>query len=263
MINHTRNAYLREMGIDVWVAREHVPASPVPLVRLGTLALAAASGVRAEAAAAIPPPLPKTAVPKTAPPKSASTGAAAAVSVAAGGVAAKPAAVAVIPRALAPAQPQPEFLLCFVDFTHARHDLSCVFYLPYATPGLPPAVSRFADNLAVACFGQATVPQRSELRWPMVKAAHIVQSADEARQVVAARLANCARHILVFGRDALPYVGVDAQSTPGLPVQTNGRTVWPVAAVDHYFAGGGAKARLWQTLLSLQSAAATGAGFDS
>jgi hypothetical protein len=256
------------MGIDVWVAREHVPASPVPLVRLGALALAAASRVRAEAAAAMPPPAPKTAVPKTAPPKTAppktaSTGAAAAVSAAAGGVSAKPVAAAATPRGPAPAQPQPEFLLCFVDFTHARHDLSCVFYLPYATPGLPPAVSRFADNLAVACFGQATVPQRSELRWPMVKAAHIVQSADEARQVVAARLANCARHILVFGRDALPYLGVDAQSTPGLPVQANGRTVWPVAAVDHYFAGGGAKARLWQTLLSLQSAAATGAGFDS
>ena len=255
-MSNARNTYLREMGIDVWVLRENVPDSPVGIERLGArqeIAVEQAPPValvqRAQAPANRQPASPTT-----------QAGSATKDAVLPGRSASQTSQLEPKETTIKPVgQPEPEFLLCFMDYTLAEQDFSCVFYLPYATRSLPLEVSRFADSIGVARFSQLTVPERSELRWPMVKAAHIAQSAAEAKQVVGAGINQRGRHVLVFGQAAFEYFDIPRQAPLGVSCAVGGKVLWPLADVNHYFTETDAKIELWRILVEIKASGALGA----
>jgi len=257
-MSNLRNAYLREMGVDVWVLREHVPSNPVSIERLGgknPLALESAPSGPVAMAQTLANSA-STRVASTRPIQAPRQPALPEPSVVQAGQKSQPSQVRSKQDGLkSVGESEPEFLLCFSDYSVADQDVSCVFYLPYATPGLPIEVRRFADNVAVALFGQVTAPERSELRWPMVKAAHIPQSAVEAKQVVAVRLEQRGRQVLVFGQAAFQFFDIAPQTPIGAACSVAGKTLWPLAEVGHYFTDAEAKRRLWKTLVAIKAQA--------
>lgn len=254
-MSNARNTYLREMGIDVWVLRENVPDSPVGIERLGArheiaveLAPPVALVQRAEAPASRQPTAPTNQA------RSATKDAVLPGRSASRASQPEPKETTIKPVG----QAEPEFLLCFMDYTVADEDFSCVFYLPYSTRSLPIEVSRFADSIGAARFSQLTVPERSELRWPMVKAAHIAQSAAEAKQVVGAGINQRGRHVLVFGQAAFEYFDIPPQAPLGVSCAVAGKVLWPLADVNHYFTETDAKIGLWRILVEIKATGALG-----
>lgn len=254
-----RTAYLREMGIDVWVLRENVAADGGALSRLSTQAPSAVKAVAAASEIVRPSalaPLP-TASPTPLP---AATTAPASGSVSLSKFAPPIPAVAV--NKLVPAKAgiktqavaDPEFLMCLLDFTRDERELSCLFLLPYSATGLSPEINRFASDVAIACLGGPCEPRRTDLRWPMVKSSHIAQSADDAKQVVTSKVKACGRDVLVFGSEALTYCGLEpsvelgAESGAAAGITVHGKRLWPLAEFDHYSSVAKAKVPLWRTL---------------
>ena len=246
-MSNTRDAYMREMGIDVWVLRENVSDSPVGIERLG-----ARDEIAAEVAPAVAL-VQRAEPPASRPPASSSYQAKSTIKDPIPGRSASPASQPKQTTTQPVGMVEPEFLLCFMDYTVAEDDFSCVFYLPYATRSLPVEVSRFADQIAAARFAQLTVPERSELRWPMVRAAHIAQSAVEAKQVVGSGISQRGRHVLVFGQSAYGYFDIPPQAPIGVSCAVAGKFFWPLADVNHYFAEPNAKIDLWRTLLEIKT----------
>jgi hypothetical protein len=148
----------------------------------------------------------------------------------------------------------PEFLMCLLDFSRDARELSCLFLLPYSATTLPPAINRFAADIAIACLGAPSEPKRIDLRWPMVKSSHIAQSADDARQVVISKVKNCGRDVLVFGPAALAYCGIASGSTAGA-VAAHGKRFWPLAEVDDYCNDNTTQAKisLWHALAAIKA----------
>jgi hypothetical protein len=229
-----RTAYLREMGIDVWVLRENVAADGGALSRLSTQAPAPervpawgpaspSKFVQPVSALAVKQSIPTEAATKT--------------------------------QAVA----APEFLMCLLDFSRDERELSCLFLLPYSATGLPPEINRFAADVAIACLGGPCEPRRTDLRWPMVKSSHIAQSADDAKQVVIGKVKACGRDVLVFGSEALAYCGLEpsvesgAESSAAAGIGAHGKRLWPLADFDHYSSAAKAKAPLWRTLSTIRA----------
>jgi hypothetical protein len=262
-MSRLRTAYLREMGIDVWVLRENVAADGGALSRLSAQAPAAAralavapENVRPSASAPLPTASPAllpaaTTAPERVPASGPALPSKFAPSMPA--VAAKK-AIPVEAATKAQAVADPEFLMCLLDFTRDEHALSCLFLLPYSAAGLPPEINRFASDVAIACLGGPCEPRRTDLRWPMVKSSHIAQSADDAKQVVVSKVKACGRDVLVFGSEALTYCGLEpsvesgAESGATAGITAHGKRLWPLAEFDHYSSVAKAKARLWRIL---------------
>ena len=263
-----RTAYLREMGIDVWVLRENVAADGGALSRLSAQAPVAVKAVAAAAKIARPSgpaPLPTASPAPLSAPLSAATTAPERVpasgsaspskfSQAIPAVAVKkaiPAEAATKTQAVA----DPEFLMCLLDFTRDERELSCLFILPYSAPGLPPEINRFASDVAIACLGGPCEPRRTDLRWPMVKSSHIAQSADDAKQVVISKVKACGRDVLVFGSEALTYCGLEPSVESGVAVgvAAHGKRLWPLGEFAHYSSVAKAKAALWRTLSAIRA----------
>jgi hypothetical protein len=263
-----RTAYLREMGIDVWVLRENVAADGGALSRLSTHAPAAAKAVAASpeiVRPSAPAPLSAaTTAPERVPawvPASPSKFAQPIPAVAA--KQAIPAEAATKTQAVA----DPEFLMCLLDFSRDEHELSCLFLLPYSATGLPPEINRFASDVAIACLGAPCEPRRTDLRWPMVKSSHIAQSADDAKQVVISKVKACGRDVLVFGSEALVYCGLEPSVEPSVEsgaesgaaagvgggIAAHGKRLWPLAEFEHYSSVAKAKAPLWRTLSAIRA----------
>jgi len=251
-----RTAYLREMGIDVWVLRENVAADGGALSRLGAKAPAVTKAVASA---------PKIARPSVPAPLSAATAAPERVPASAPVSPSKfaqpmPAVVAKqsIPAEAATkaqAVADPEFLMCLLDFKRDERELGCLFLLPYSATGLPPEVNRFASDVAIACLGGPCEPRRTELRWPMVKSSHIAQSADDAKQVVISKVKACGRDVLVFGSEALTYCGLEPSVESGVAVgvAAHGKRLWPLGEFAHYSSVAKAKAALWRTLSAIRA----------
>ena len=246
-----RTAYLREMGIDVWVLRENVAADGGALSRLSAQAPRAAKAVAAApeiVRPSAPAPLPER-VPAWGP---ASPSKFAQPIPAVAAKQAIPAEAAAKTQAVA----DPEFLMCLLDFSRDKRELSCLFLLPYSATGLPPEINRFASDVAIACLGGPCEPRRTDLRWPMVKSSHIAQSADDAKQVVISKIKACGRDVLVFGSEALAYCGLDPSAESGAAaagIAAHGKRLWPLAEFDHYSSAAKAKAPLWRTLSAIRA----------
>jgi hypothetical protein len=269
-MSRLRTAYLREMGIDVWVLRENVAAGGGALSRLSAQATShvkAKISVVGKDAMGVAPEDRRAgvAVPDSkASPTSLAASAPEVVRAAERG----PVAPSIPPQqapletvkkvALNEVSSQvvadPEFLMCLLDFNRDERELSCLFFLPYSAKGLSPGIDRFAADVAIACLGGPSEPKRSDLRWPMVKSSHIAQSADDARQVVASKVKQCGRDVLVFGPAALSYCGIASGSTAAA-IGAHGKRFWPLAEVDHYNNDTTAQAKisLWRALASIKA----------
>ncbi len=103
--------------------------------------------------------------------------------------------------------PSPEFLFCFLDYVPAASEgVTLVFSLPYKSQSLPLDVRQFSDDIARVIFGESVSPLVGELRWPLVRSAHIVQTELEARAVVLDRVKRCQRKLILFGETIQGYI---------------------------------------------------------
>ncbi len=103
--------------------------------------------------------------------------------------------------------PSPEFLFCFLDYVPEAGDgVTLVFSLPYQAQSLPGEVRQFSDDVARGLFGKSLRPGVGELRWPMVKSAHIAQTELEAKTVVVDRVSRCQCKLILFGETIQRYV---------------------------------------------------------
>lgn len=254
-----RTAYLREMGIDVWVLRENVAADGVALSRLDAQApsaskqaIAAAPEIKRASAPEVMPPSGRALALPTESPAVSSTAPSQKTS-AVTGKSAGPNDGGTISQVVA----DPEFLMCLLDFVRDKRKLSCLFLLPYSAKGLPPAMNRFAADLAIGCLGGPCEPRRTDLRWPMVKSSHIAQSAEDAKQVVISKVMNCGSDVLVFGPAALVYCGIELGPTadPAAAIAAHGKRLWPLKEVDYYCHDDAiqAKKSLWSHLIAIRA----------
>jgi len=164
-------------------------------------------------------------------------------------------APSVASKAPEPVVSQPQFLLCFLDYVN----LSLVFSLPYKTSALPNEYRNFGDDINFAVNGQYSSPKVRDLRWPMVQAAHIQQTEDDAKQVVQQKLLQCHSRILVFGQAMAGYFGESAGSSNiGDAIEFGDKRLLMLNDVNHYFENQQDKRNLWQfirdELLSRQNA---------
>lgn len=101
----------------------------------------------------------------------------------------------------------PEFLFCFLDYIPENGTgVTLVFSLPHETQSLPGEVRQFSDDVARSLLGGLIRPNIGELRWPMVKSAHISQTELEAKAVVADKVSRCQRNLILFGETSQHYV---------------------------------------------------------
>lgn len=89
-------------------------------------------------------------------------------------------------------------------------ECSLVFSIPHDASGPPPQIQRFAADLLFALDGK-TGQKISAVKWPMVQARHIDQSAQAAQVVVKQKLEQCAPLVLAFGPEAAKWT--DAAAT--------------------------------------------------
>jgi len=200
---------MREMGIEVWRIRTQAPVLTSAEESSASVASGGEEGISASLA------LLGEAAPDQA-------------------VARKPAPVDV---------EQPTFLFCFLDYD----SLSLIFSLDVSHDTLPPNIRQFADDVNFALNpGKRRIPKIRDLRWPIVRASHIVQTEAEARTVVAQKLAQCCANVVVFGSLAAAYT-----TNPARDEQAGELLV--VREVEHYFSEPAAKQDLWAQLKSLRS----------
>ena len=101
----------------------------------------------------------------------------------------------------------PEFLFCFMDYVPEQGDgATFVFCLPYESQSLSREIRQFGDDVARGLFGGPLRPDVGELRWPMVRSAHIAQTELEAKAVVIDRVSRCQKNLIVFGDIVQHYV---------------------------------------------------------
>ncbi len=168
----TRNQYLAEMGIQVWLTR----SARAPL----------AAGPTSEPAEPLDSLSPldrirrSVAVPESTEPKMVET---------------EQPRVSSTPAPVADS-PAPQFSLVFAEFS----DLVMLFEVDYSQDSLAPAQERLISDL-----GKALGRERQKitsLKWPMLDAAHVKQDQSAADQVIQARLKGSLQgkqHLLVFG----------------------------------------------------------------
>jgi len=151
--------------------------------------------------------------------------------------------------------PSPEFLFCFMDYVPEQGDgVTLVFCLPFEAQSLPMETRQFGDDIARGLFGQPLRPDIGELRWPMVKSAHIAQTELEAKTVVIDRVGRCQKNLILFGSTVQHYVIGDAESLMG------SKRVYRALSKEVYCSGenstvetiGQHKQQLWRLLKEVQ-----------
>ena len=227
-MENTRFNYLRKIGIDVWTLREHVADVQRPQESvLGTVANRAnqeiSQPVPSTVAAATRLPI------GTTPESLLNTGAAAGLP-ALRAIAAQLRSSEGVPAVASlnegsvsqgdlPSSSQanesqvpaaslsPEFLFCFLDYVPGNGiGVTLVFSLPPETQSLPIEVRQFGDDVAFSLLGSLLRPNIGELRWPMVKSAHISQTELDAKAVVVDKVSRCQRNLILFGETCQHYV---------------------------------------------------------
>jgi len=217
MLN-TRFDYLRNIGVDVWTRRENVlsaQSSTQPeAVEASSSAVAVPDQVistgnqveiNSDASTGIPALRAIAAQLRNA--ESASPGSSTAVPASTLSEQKEPEQKVPEAPVLAATAPSPEFLFCFLDYVPEAGDgVTLVFSLPYQAQSLPGEVRQFSDDVARGLFGKSLRPGVGELRWPMVKSAHIAQTELEAKTVVVDRVSRCQRKLILFGETIQRYV---------------------------------------------------------
>lgn len=279
-----RNAYLREMGIDVYLPRDQVTAETHAIQPLSARRLAASRSVgvvspvavSGSEAVASQPAASREAAPRAAEPREAALQpspsspqadglraalAASAPVAGASDVAPVTSAATDLVETAVSAVPadRPEFLLSLLTYPAPALGLSLIFYQPGAVRTLSSTERAFADAVAASVRslqgGQAGEPTFSEVRWPMVQSDAIPQTQTEARAVVQAKLKTCNPILLVFGAAAMPYVLPENLLAlpvgPGVPLTWGDRQIWQVPALEDCLANAGAKRSLWRILAGI------------
>ncbi len=147
-------------------------------------------------------------------------------------------------KAVSPKAPVPKFLFCFLDYD----SLSLLFSLPSNSISLPADYRVFADDINLALFGKKIIPRTRDLRWPMVQAAHIQQTKEDAREVVLQKVKQSRERLIVFGVEVLTYIAESRGQEIGQSLEIQGKKVLLVNDVQHYFDEAHAKKQLWQHL---------------
>lgn len=223
-MNDFQRQYLHEMGIDVWLLR------PEKLV--------VADDVAQQLDA------PKARMPVEEEKSSQLSPAASNLSLVRDQLAGESArAPSVASKAPEPVVSPPQFLLCFLDYVN----LSLVFSLPYKTSALPNEYRNFGDDINFAVNGQYSSPRVRDLRWPMVQAAHIQQTEDDAKQVVHQKLLQCHSRVFIFGQGMSGYFGESAGSRNiGDSIEFDNKRLLILNDVSHYFENQQDKRNLWR-----------------
>lgn len=143
------------------------------------------------------------------------------------------------PKTVEPISESPRFFFYFLDY----ENISLLLSLDISLNSLPIAVRQLCDDIVFALSREHKIPKIRDLRWPMVSAAHIQQTSEDARLIVGEMIKQSRDNLILFGSDTAEYRSEKDQGTYLL-----------VESIDHYLQTPIAKAELWKKLTPLLKA---------